>query len=109
LLPAEQLAAGGFQTVRGASEREVSADSGWQATFEVHSPLIVPMNGSGFRILAFLDHAGLENRGGSSASLTGAGVGLRMRIAEKVDLRLDHGWRIDDDESRCHFGVYASF
>ena len=109
LLPAEQLAAGGYQTVRGASEREVSADAGWQATLEVHSPLIVPIDGGGFRILAFLDHAGVENRGGTSSSLTGAGLGLRLRIAEQVDLRLDHGWRIDDDENRCHFGFNVSF
>lgn len=109
LLPAEQFAAGGYQTVRGASEREVSADGGWQASFEVHSPLISPLKGCDFRILAFLDHAGLENRGGTSSSLTGTGLGVRMKVAERIDLRLDHGWRIDDDENRSHFGINVSF
>ena len=109
LLPAEQFAAGGYQTVRGASEREVSADGGWQASFELHSPLLSPVDGCHFRVLAFLDHAGLENRGGTSSSLTGTGLGLRMKVAERVDLRLDHGWRIDDDENRSHFGIQVSF
>lgn len=109
LLPAEQFAAGGYQTVRGASEREVSADGGWQASFELHSPVISALKGCDFRVLAFLDHAGLENRGGTSSSLTGTGLGLRMRVAERVDLRLDHGWRIDDDENRSHFGINVSF
>ncbi len=109
LLPAEQFAAGGYQTVRGVSEREVSGDGGWQASFEVHSPLISPLKGCDFRILAFLDHAGFENQGGNSASLTGIGLGFRMRVAERIDLRFDHGWRIDDDEDRSHFGVNVSF
>lgn len=109
LLPAEQFAAGGYQTVRGVSEREVSGDGGWQASFEVHSPLISPLKGCNFRILAFLDHAGLENQGGNSASLTGTGLGFRMRVAERIDLRFDHGWRIDDDENRSHFGINVSF
>ncbi len=109
LLPAEQFSAGGYQTVRGVSEREVSGDGGWQASFEIHSPLISPLQGCDFRILAFLDHAGLENQGGNSASLTGTGLGFRMRVAERIDLRFDHGWRIDDDENRSHFGINVSF
>ena len=95
--------------MRGVSEREVSGDGGWQASFEVHSPLISPLKGCDFRILAFLDHAGFENQGGNSASLTGIGLGFRMRVAERIDLRFDHGWRIDDDEDRSHFGVNVSF
>lgn len=109
LLPAEQFAAGGYQTVRGAAEREVSADGGWQASLELHSPLISPVSGCDFRVLAFLDHAGLENRGGNSSSLTGTGLGLRMKLADRIDLRLDHGWRLDDDENRSHFGIQVSF
>jgi hypothetical protein len=109
LLPAEQFAAGGYQTVRGVSEREVSADGGWQASLELHSPLISPLDGCEFRLLTFLDHAGLENRGGTASSVTGTGIGLRMRVAERIDLRLDHGWRIDDDENRSHFGINVSF
>jgi hemolysin activation/secretion protein len=71
--------------------------------------LLSPRQGCDFRILAFLDHAGLENRGGNSASLTGAGLGLRLRIADRIDLRFDQGWRLDDDENRSHFGLNVSF
>lgn len=109
LLPAEQFAAGGYQSVRGVGEREVAADGGWQATLELQSPRMEPLEGCEFRILAFLDHAGLENRGGTASSVSGTGVGLRMRMAERFDLRFDHGWRIDDDENRSHFGIQVSF
>jgi hemolysin activation/secretion protein len=109
LLPAEQFAAGGYQTVRGAGEREFSADAGWQASLELHSPAISPVAGLNLRVLGFVDHAGLESRGGTAASLSGAGLGLRMKLAERVDLRWDHGWRLDDDENRSHFGINVSF
>lgn len=109
LLPAEQFAAGGYQSVRGVGEREVAADGGWQATLELHSPRMAPMAGCEFRVLAFLDHAGLENRGGTASSVGGTGIGLRMRMAERFDLRFDHGWRLDDDENRSHFGIQVSF
>jgi hemolysin activation/secretion protein len=109
LLPAEQFAAGGYQTVRGVGEREVAADGGWQASLELHSPLISPVEGWDFRLLTFVDHAGLENRHGTASSVTGAGLGLRMKVTDRIDLRYDHGWRIDDDENRSHFGINVSF
>ena len=81
----------------------------WQASFELHSPLISPVKGCAFRVLTFFDHAGLDGRGGTSSSLSGAGLGLRMRVAERFDLRLDHGWRLDEGENRSHFGVNMTF
>jgi hemolysin activation/secretion protein len=109
LLPAEQFAAGGYQTVRGAAERGFSADSGWQASVELHTPVIAPADGCAFRLLGFLDHAALEPRGGSSSSLSGAGLGLRLKVAERFDLRFDHGWRLDDSEQASHVGVNLTF
>jgi len=109
LLPAEQFAAGGYQTVRGSGEREFAADTGWHASLELHTPRISPVAGWDLRVLGFVDHAGLESRGGPASSLTGAGLGLRMKFAERVDLRWDHGWRLDDDENRSHFGINVSF
>ncbi len=109
LLPVEQFAAGGYQTVRGVAEREYSADCGWQGSMELVSPLIVPVEGWGFRVLAFYDHAGLENRRGTSSSLSGAGLGLRMKVTDRVDLRFDHGWRIDGGGDRSHFGLGLNF
>jgi len=109
LLPVEQFAAGGYQTVRGVSEREYSADCGWQTSIELLSPAILPVEGWGFRFLTFFDYAALENRGGSSSSVSGAGLGLRMKVTDHVDFRFDYGWRIDEAENRSHFGLNLNF
>ncbi|WP_035615169.1 ShlB/FhaC/HecB family hemolysin secretion/activation protein [Haloferula sp. BvORR071] len=110
LLPAEQFAAGGYQTVRGTGEREFAGDSGWQGSFEVLSPLISPLKGCDFRLLTFFDYAALDSRsGGPSSSLYSTGLGLRMRLMDHLDLRLDHGWRLDDAENRTHVGMTLGF
>jgi hemolysin activation/secretion protein len=109
LLPAEQFAAGGYQTVRGAAEREFAADCGWNASFELVSPLLSPVKGCDLRLLGFFDHAALDQRGGPQSSLSGTGLGLRMRLLDSIDLRVDHGWRLDEAENRTHFGVNVSF
>ncbi|QJE94793.1 ShlB/FhaC/HecB family hemolysin secretion/activation protein [Luteolibacter luteus] len=109
LLPAEQFSVGGYQTVRGVSEREYSADCGWLASVEVLTPVIRPMDEWGFRFLTFFDYAGLEDRRGASSSVSGAGLGLRMRITDHMDLRFDHGWRVDESENRSHFGLNLNF
>lgn len=109
LLPVEQFSVGGYQTVRGVSEREYSADCGWQGSFELLTPAIRPTDGWGFRFLTFFDYAGLEDRKGAGSSVSGAGVGLRMKVTDHVDLRFDHGWRIDDAENRSHFGLNLNF
>jgi hemolysin activation/secretion protein len=109
LLPAEQFAVGGYQTVRGVGERQYSADSGWQASLELHSPLITAGSGCAFRVLGFFDHAALDMRDGPSSSLSSTGIGLRMRLMESIDIRLDQGWRIDFAEHACHAGVSLTF
>ena len=109
LLPAEQFAVGGYQTVRGVGEREYSADQGWQTSLELQSPLISAGNACAFRVLGFFDHAALEMRDGPSSSLSSAGLGLRMRVLESVDVRFDHGWRIDFAEQASHVGVNLTF
>jgi hemolysin activation/secretion protein len=109
LLPAEQFAVGGYQTVRGVGERQYSADSGWQASLELQSPLITAGEGCAFRVLGFFDHAALEMRDGPSSSLSSTGIGLRMRLMESIDIRLDQGWRIDFAEHACHAGINLTF
>ena len=109
LLPAEQFAAGGYQTVRGTAEREFAADCGWNSSVELLSPLLSPVKGCDLRVLGFFDYAALDQRGGPESSLSGTGVGLRMKLLQYMDLRLDHGWRLDEAENRTHFGVNVSF
>ena len=109
LLPAEQFAGGGYRSVRGVDEREFFADSGWQSSLEAYSPAISVAGNSGVRFLIFYDQAWLRNRGGDSVSLSGVGIGMRAKIANSVDVRLDHGWRLDDSGSRVHLGIHTSF
>jgi hemolysin activation/secretion protein len=109
LLPAEQFAVGGYQTVRGVGERQYSADSGWQVSLELQSPLITAGKGCAFRVLGFFDHAALNMHDGPSSSLSSTGIGLRMRLMESIDIRLDQGWRIDFAEHACHAGINLTF
>jgi hemolysin activation/secretion protein len=48
-------------------------------------------------------------RDGPSSSLSSAGLGLRMKVADSVDVRFDHGWRIDFAEQASHVGVNLTF
>jgi hemolysin activation/secretion protein len=109
LLPVEQIAAGGYQTVRGVSEREYYADNGWQGSLELYAPAITLMNRYQMRFLGFHDQAGLKNEGEDPSWLSSAGLGVRINMAEQVDLRMDHGWRLDDQGSQFHIGVQFTF
>ena len=95
--------------MRGVGEREYFADTGWQGSFEICSPVVSVGSGSGFRVLVFYDSAWVRNRGGGSDSLSGAGVGMRMKLSDHLDLRLDQGWRLDDDGARTHLGLRTEF
>ena len=105
LLPSEQFAAGGHRSVRGIGERAFIADGGWQASLELVSPEWSAGNWMRVRGIGFFDHAWLKNRGGPSSSVSGAGLGMRMRLTDYIDVRADHGWWLDGRGSRTHFGV----
>jgi hemolysin activation/secretion protein len=109
LLPVEQFAAGGYQTVRGVSEREYYADDGWQTSFELFAPAITIKNRYQMRFLGFHDQASLKNIGEGPTWLSSVGVGARIKMSEEVDIRLDHGWRLDDQGSQFHVGIQVTF
>lgn len=109
LLPAEQFSAGGYRSVRGVDEREYFADMGWQSSFEIYSPAVSIGSDSGIRLLVFYDQAWLRNTGDRSDSISGAGIGIRAKLTEHLDLRLDQGWRLDDEGSRTHLGLRTEF
>jgi hemolysin activation/secretion protein len=109
LLPVEQFAAGGYQTVRGITEREYYADNGWQTNLELYSPAITVKQRYQVRLLGFYDQAMLRNCGEDSSWLSSAGLGARVKMTDKVDLRLDHGWRLDDQGSQFHIGVQITY
>lgn len=109
LLPVEQYAVGGYQTVRGVPERDFYADGGCEASLEIYTPAILVKNLYQMRFLAFHDQAALRNRGDSLFWVAGAGVGVRLSLTDHVDVRLDQGWRLDDHGSQTHFGLMISF
>lgn len=109
LLPVEQFAAGGYQTVRGIAEREYYADNGWQTSLELYSPALTIRNFYQTRLLAFYDQAMLGNRGESASSLAGAGIGVRIKISDFFDLRADQGWRLDESGMETHIGLQFAY
>jgi hemolysin activation/secretion protein len=109
LLPVEQFAAGGYQTVRGVTEREYYADNGWQSSLELYAPALTIKARYQMRLLGFYDQAMLQNRGEDEVSLSSAGLGARLKMTDKVDLRIDHGWRLDDSGSEVHFGLQITY
>jgi hemolysin activation/secretion protein len=109
LLPVEQFAAGGYQTVRGVTEREYYADNGWQSNLELYAPAITIKERYQMRFLSFYDQAVLKNCGEDASWLSSAGVGVRFKMADKVDLRVDHGWRLDDQGSQVHIGLQITY
>jgi hemolysin activation/secretion protein len=95
--------------VRGVGEREYSTDTGYHGSFEIYGPAVSLGSDSGLRFLAFYDQAWLRDRGGESVSLSGAGIGVRAKLAPYIDLRIDQGWRLDEAGSTTHVGLRAEF
>lgn len=96
LPPAEQLGAGGANSVRGYAERELSNDKGGQVSLE----LLSPDAGQGrlgdfsLRLAGFYDAGWLYRNqalpGEADAMrLAGAGIGLRGAYGKYAQLRLD--------------------
>lgn len=109
LLPAEQLAVGGRDTVRGLEERELLGDSGWWVSTEFWTPPWTFRERATLRGLVFLDHGSLRRRGGIDEAVGGAGVGVRLRVSRHVELSYDHAWRLDDDGQHDYFGVTVAY
>lgn len=139
LVPSEQLAMGGMNTVRGYNEREVIGDLGYLATVELRTPLInrtlfgvepkMDFQGEEIRpwetlqLVSFADYGYLERLEAqpgefSDLSLFGAGAGLRFSAGEFMQLRIDYGFALEDleddtgvptDDGRLHFSIQGQF
>jgi len=139
LVPAEQKAAGGMDTVRGYPERDSLGDDGVTGTIELRTPLVPLPFGhasrassaedqntnssestSHLQFLAFVDlgHVTLKepttDGGATSVSLAGAGLGLRLALTSHVQLRFDWGFPLKETETSSssgqgHVGIQAQF
>lgn len=93
LIAGEQFGLGGANSVRGAAERAISADSGLQASAEITTPELAP----GLRLAGFIDAGWLRNQRSTatgrlaSDQIASVGVGLRYGHARGVAVSLDYG------------------
>jgi len=127
LLPSEELALGGYNTIRGYDERVVLVDNGWIINNEIRTPpmeifgQIDELGGSDqLQLLTFFDAGGVhvndvraEDGTDPNKTLYSVGVGLRYTVSRNLSFRLDYGWPltergINENDSRAHFGVLLS-
>lgn len=125
LIPGEQFGVGGWDSVRGMIEREVSSDTGYRGTFELYSPDVGGAFTSGLklRFLTFLDYGRVRQNFTDVAActptkcqgVTSFGIGARALFPRNVSLRLDWGHMIDGGsdsgrhDHRIHFGLAVGF
>jgi hemolysin activation/secretion protein len=96
LLPLEQFALGGRQTVRGYRENQLVRDRGWNASAEWRTP--VSWGAAAWQQLtlgAFIDGGAAANVGGPSNSLASVGLGLGWQF-NGLDLDVQWGHALRD-------------
>ncbi len=127
LLASEQLNLGGYDGVRGFEDRFGRGDGGLLFSAELRTPSFLPLARIGhtgrkddLQLLAFFDygtasvHDPLPDEAREFA-ISGAGVGLRYSVADRVSLRADYGWVLEDGDQpdagkgRAHLGVTVSY
>ena len=104
LVAGEQFGLGGANNVRGFNERTYSNDKGHQATLEVYTPDIarkIGFDGGRLKLLAFYDTGSLSRNFLQVGEQTGLsvdsiGLGIRLTIREKFNLRLDYAQVLHD-------------
>ena len=106
LLASEQLAVGGYRSVRGYDDFEVTGEIGLYARNELRGAAIPLLNALRPAIvdqllpLIFTDYgvAKSKNRlpGEPIAHLWSAGLGFRYQVASFLNFRFDYGWQLKD-------------
>ena len=81
LLPIEQIAVGGINTVRGYRENELVRDEGFSNSVEFHYPLVGEPNAKQvLSLVPFVDYGGAWNRNQSARYLLSTGLGLNWKF-----------------------------
>jgi len=127
LLPSEELALGGHDTVRGYDERVVLGDNGWILNTEIRTPSL--LLGNSFHVaggrdelqfLGFFDYGGSRvvdrqsEDGKANYELCSTGVGFRVALSRNFSMRFDYAFALRDTainerSSRAHIGALLSF
>ncbi len=126
LPPSEELALGGYNTIRGYDERVLLGDDGWIINNEIRSPSIplstilnVPGVTDQLQLLGFFDYGHLHVKNPQSgdvenSTLYSTGVGLRYSLRHNFSVRFDYGFPLtekglNEHLSRMHLGALLSF
>lgn len=112
LIPSEKLFVGGFNTVRGYTNKGYLGDNGVYGTIELRTPILLDLFASRFRapkavpldrlqFLAFIDAAHLRAvdplpGAVEDETLVGAGFGLRLALTKYSQFRFDCGFPLHD-------------
>jgi hemolysin activation/secretion protein len=96
LLPSEQVGFGGQDTLRGYRQDVLLGDNGLNLSAELRMPILrIPEWEGLLQIVPFIDAAAVWTSSGgansSSNTLLGTGLGLRWRVGNSLDIRLDYG------------------
>ncbi|WP_237396866.1 ShlB/FhaC/HecB family hemolysin secretion/activation protein [Okeania sp. KiyG1] len=105
LVPLERFGLGGYRSVRGYRQDTRLTDNGALGTVELRLP--VPwVSGENrlFQVVPFIDGGVAWNSDGEEVSgsngLAAVGVGLQVKLWDKINLRLDYGIPLIDVDSR---------
>lgn len=105
LVPLERFGLGGYRSVRGYGQDTRLTDNGALGTVELRLP--VPwVSGKNrlFQVVPFIDGGVAWNSDGEEVSGTNAlaavGVGLQVKLWDRINLRLDYGIPLIDVDSR---------
>lgn len=120
LVPGEQFGAGGSTSVRGFDERALALDAGLGLNLEVYTPNLCSRSGWQCRLLGFYDTAhGKRNKAlpGElrSATIAGAGIGLRFAAGRAASVQVDYGKVVKEgalsgvDKDRLHLRVGLAY
>ena len=96
ILPSEQIGFGGQDTLRGYRQDVLLGDNGLNLSAELRLPILrIPEWEGLLQIVPFVDTAAVWTSSGkansSSNTLLGTGLGLRWRVGNTLDVRLDYG------------------
>lgn len=109
LVPGEQFGAGGANSVRGYGERALSDDQGNAANLELYTPGLCAGGATAAlqcRVLAFYDAATLTRNNAlpgerKDASLSSAGIGVRIGYGKQLSVQMDVGQVLTDSDTQA--------
>lgn len=99
LLPLEQFAAGGANSVRGYRENQLVGDNGTFASFEYRFPLLKPSHDGYLQFVTFVDYGRISNKDRNTPrpnEIYSVGAGIRWAHKAGVELEVFRGEALRD-------------